>query len=95
MVLGLARVVLHIHGCFSLKEKRAVVSKVKNRARSRFNASISEVGDLELVNQAELGIAMVGSDQRYINSNLDKLLAYIDDMHLAEVADQEITIEVI
>lgn len=93
MYVGVARVVLLIHGAFSLKDKRAVVKKVKDRVRSRYNVSIAEVGSNDTWNQAEIGISMVSNDHRYVNSNLDKVLAFVEEMHVAEVADQELTIE--
>ncbi len=93
MVVGLARVVLIIHSAFSLKDKRAVVKRVKDRVRSRYNVSIAEIGELELWNQAELGIVMAGNDARYVNSTLDKVLVMIDDLHIAEVGTQELLIE--
>lgn len=93
MFVGVGRIVLLIHGAFSLKDKRSVVKKIKDRVRSRFNVSIAEVGSNDLWNQAEIGIVMVSNDHSYVNSTLDKVFAFVDEMHVAEVTDQELTIE--
>lgn len=82
-----------IHDAFSLKEKRSVVRKVKDRVRNRFNVSIAEVGDNDTWNRAEIGLTLVSNDQRLVNSTLDKVFAFIDELNVAEVADQELTIE--
>lgn len=93
MFVGVARVVLLIHSAYSLKEKRSVLSRIKDRVRAKFNVSIAEVGDNDVWNRAEIGIVMAGNDHSYINSVLDKVMAFIDDMNLAEVGETDLTIE--
>lgn len=92
MVVGVARIVLVIHSSFSLKEKRSVLQKIKHRTINKFNLSIAEVGDNDVINRAEIGIAMVGNDRRYIQSVLDKVITFIDDLFLAEIINSEIEI---
>jgi hypothetical protein len=42
--------------------------------------------------RAEIGIAAVGNDRMLINSKVDKLFNFVDDMGLAEVIDTEMEI---
>ena len=39
-----------------------------------------------------LGITAVGNDRAFVNSVLDKVLNFIEGLHLAEVTDSEIEI---
>ncbi len=41
MVIGAARVELHVHGSQSLKQKRGVVRAISQRVRNRFNVAVA------------------------------------------------------
>lgn len=92
MFIGVARVVLLLHGADSLKDKRSVRRKVIERLRSKFNASVAEVGGNDLHRRLELGVAVVGNDQSFVNSCLDNLLNAVEAMQVAEVAETDIEI---
>ncbi len=90
MTVGVARVTFRLHGNQSLKEKRKVVKSLVDRSRNRFNVSVSEVADQDLHQKATIGIAVIGGDGRVINSLLDRIIEYMDSLHLADLADHEI-----
>lgn len=90
MVVGIARITLLIHSSFSLKDKRSVLRQIKDKTAHKFNVSIAEVGDNDLLNRASVGIAVVGNDRRYVNSSLDTILQFIEGMYLAEIIDREL-----
>lgn len=92
MVVGIGFVQLHIEESRSLKEKRSVVRKIIGRARNNFNASIAEVGDLDSWTRCVIGFSMVGNDRSFINSKMDKLLTFIENLHLADVTHSQIEI---
>ena len=77
MVVGIIRAELHIHGAGSLKEKRAVLRRIKDRSRSRHNISVAEVDFQDLHQRAALGFAAVshGEDdlRRLFNSLRDEI----------------------
>lgn len=89
MVVGVARLVLLLHASFSLKDKRSVLRQVKDRTSNKFNVALAEVGDLDLHNRAELGLAVVGNDKRHVNSMVDHVLNFIEDLNVAEVIETE------
>ena len=60
MFVGIIRANIRIHGASSLKEKRAVLRRLKDRTRSRHNISVAEVDHQELHQRATLGFAAVG-----------------------------------
>jgi hypothetical protein len=92
MVIGAARVELHVHGSQSLKQKRGVVRSIAQRVRNRFNVSLAEVGGQDTWQVAELGLATVGHDAPSVRSRLEKAIEFIDELHLAEVVDQEVEV---
>ena len=64
MTVGIARVTLFLGETHSLKEKRMVLRRVKDKAQQKFNLAIAEVGDNDLWQRAVLGLAVVGSGRR-------------------------------
>jgi uncharacterized protein len=92
MIVGCARVGLALHGVNSLKEKRSVVRTVLHRTTTKFHVAGAETGDLDYPQSAELGFALVGNDRRFVNSVLDKMLVYLNDLGLAEVVEEDIEI---
>lgn len=95
MVIGYGIIVFRLEGCLSLKEKRSVVKSIIARIQNRFNISIAEVGANDTHGRAEIGFALVGNDQRVINSKMDKVVNLAEDLHLAEVIDTEMEIMIL
>jgi hypothetical protein len=93
MVVGLLKVTLILPENSSLKGKRKVVKSLVGRLKSRFNISAAEVEGNDLWQRAEIGVAMVGNDNRFINSALDKILDYIERETEAEVIDSQMDIQ--
>jgi hypothetical protein len=92
MVIGVCKLDLRIPENHSLKEKRHVLRKLMDRVRARFNVAIAEVGDNDLWQRAEMGFCTVGNDRRHINSSLDKVVYFIEQMNLVEMVRTEIEI---
>ena len=92
MVVGAARVELHVHGARSLKEKRGVVRSVVRRVRNRFNAAVAEVDGQDTWQRAGIGVAVVGLDGGGARAVLERIVDFIEDLHLAEVTGSEIEV---
>lgn len=92
MVVGVATVELYIHGAQGLKEKRGVVRRVVERVRNRFDISVAEVDHMDLLRRAAIGMAVVSNDGKVADAILQKALAFIQDLHLAEVGSTEMEI---
>jgi hypothetical protein len=92
MVVGVCQLDVRIPENHSLKGKRHVLRKLIDRVRNRFNVAISEVGDNDLWQRAQIGICTVSNDRRHINSSLDKVVDYIENMYLVEVLSTEMEI---
>jgi len=92
MVVGIGSLTLYIRDCRSLKAKRKVVKAVIARLRNHFNASVAEVGANDVHQKAAIGFAVMGNDQQMINSKLDKMFNFTEDLGLAEIVDSEMEI---
>ena len=92
MIVGAALVELHVHGSRSLKAKRGVVRSIVSRVRSRFNVSVAEVGGQDTWQRAVLGLSVSGSERVRVRQTVDRVLAFIDSLHLAEIRASDVEI---
>jgi uncharacterized protein YlxP (DUF503 family) len=74
MVIGILQVRLSIDDAESLKDKRRVVQSLKARLHREHMVSVAEVDQQENMASATLGIVMAGSDARYTQSVLDRIV---------------------
>ena len=87
MVVGVCRLTLAIPESADLKGKRIVVKRIINRVRSEFNVAMAEVEDQDIWGSAVLGFAVVANDHRFVNSVIDKVVLFIQELYLAEIED--------
>lgn len=90
MVIRVCTVVLHIPGAASLKDKRRAVKSLKDRLHNTFNLSVAEVGDLELWQRAELGLAVVSNDQSFCDQVLAKAVDLVRRDNAVELLDYQV-----
>ena len=70
----------------SLKDKRSAVRGLKDRLRSRFNASVAEVAYQDKWQRAALAVCMVGSDKRQLESDTDRMRTLCEEATDVEIA---------
>jgi len=92
MFIGALQIELHIPESGSLKEKRMVISSLKQRLHNKFNISVAEIDHQDLWQRSLLGVAMVAGDKKFIKKSLDTILNFVDEQHLAQVTDHQIEI---
>lgn len=90
MIVALARITLHLPDNNSLKGKRKVVRSLIEKVRHRFEAAVAEVGDNDLWQQAQLGLALVSNDSQHLDARVNKIIQFIEEQHLAQVVDSEV-----
>jgi uncharacterized protein YlxP (DUF503 family) len=89
LVVGICRLTLLAPQCHSLKEKRSVIRKIKDRTRARFHLGLSEVGAQDTWQRVVLGFALVSSDRSVVENGLGDVVAFIEAMGLASMAGDE------
>lgn len=92
MVIGAGKVVLRIPESQSLKGKRHIIRKIKDKIRNRFNISIAEVDDQDLWQLTSIGFTTVSNDRRIVQSTLDQVVNMVEDMGVGELIDYTIEI---
>ncbi|HEX6837824.1 MAG TPA: DUF503 domain-containing protein, partial [Polyangia bacterium] len=74
MVVGVCRVTLMVPESHSLKEKRMVLRRIKDRVANKFNCAIAEVGDQDNWQSAEIGFSVVSNEYGFTQSMVQKIL---------------------
>lgn len=87
MVVGVLRLTLIVGHAHSLKEKRGVIRRIKERVRTKLAVSVAEVGAHDLWQRAELGFAVVASQRGVAETTLTRVIEAVESMGLCEVAD--------
>lgn len=85
MIVGIVLIELHIPGSTSLKAKRSVLNRIKERLKNRFNASVAEVEYQDLWQRAAIGVAVVGIEKRVVDSTLSNIVRLVETETRAEI----------
>jgi uncharacterized protein YlxP (DUF503 family) len=95
LFVGVLRLTFHIPSARSLKDKRRVVLKFRDRVRARFDVSIAEVGAQDLHQRAVFGVSVVSGDAAVCDSVLEQVAhvaATAADAVLTDRATEIVTI---
>jgi len=86
--VGVLRLALRIPGARTLKDRRRVVSSIKERAYARHRACCADVGHLEAHDRAILAFSVVGNDARMLRSWLDTIRTDVEQSSEALIESQ-------
>jgi len=86
--VGVLRLTFHIPHARSLKEKRSVVRKFRDRIRARFDVSIAEVDEQDVHQRAVFGVAVVSSDAAVCDSVLEQVARAAETQEEAVLTDR-------
>jgi uncharacterized protein YlxP (DUF503 family) len=92
MVVGVGIIDIYIVDVRSLKEKRGVLKRLIQRTRNKFNISIAEIGDNDSWKNGKIGFTVVGNDGRFVNSVMDTVMHFIEELGLVHVVNSKIEI---
>ncbi len=84
MIVGILIIELMLFESSSLKEKRMVLKSVKDRLK-KFNVSIAELGFQDKWQRAELGIALIGNQQGFVEKSLRQIFNQLDQSDTFEI----------
>lgn len=90
MVVVSVRVTLRLYAARSIKDKRQVVTSVRERLRNRFNVAVAEVGSQDDWRTAELGLATVASDGVGADKTVDALTRFLDGDARFELIERDV-----
>jgi uncharacterized protein len=92
MVVGVCRVTFALPGIASLKGKRSIVRRIVDRTRSKFNAAVAEVAEMDAHRRAVIGVSVVSNDARHANSMLDHISSFMASLTEATMVDRSLEI---
>ena len=90
--VALGLVELHLPDVESLKDKRHVLKGLKERVRARFEVSVAEVDNQDLLQRATLALAYVSADARHANEVISKAMDFIEDNVAGRVLETSVEI---
>ena len=88
--IGLLTITVFIASSQSLKDKRHVIKSLKDKVRLKFNVSVAELDGLDKWQVATLGFAMIGNDNRYVDSTLANIVSLIESHHEVQITDHRV-----
>ncbi|MCZ6514359.1 MAG: DUF503 domain-containing protein [Acidobacteria bacterium] len=90
MPVGVMTLEIRIPYAHSLKEKRAVLRKLRDRLRSRFNLAVAELDHQETWQRATLGVVSISSSRRNLEQVLESVLRESEKILGRELEDHSI-----
>jgi hypothetical protein len=90
VTIGLLQMDFRIPGSRSLKEKRRVMSSLKQVMRNRFNCSVAEVDFKDQWARARLAVCVVSDDCRHANAQVNEIARFASSHCAAELLDYSI-----
>ena len=92
MLIGILQLELALGDACNLRDKRKILRSLKDRWHHHHNVSVAEVDYLEAPQRSLLGVVMAGSDARYLESSLAKLVEQVKRERQAELVDYQIEV---
>ncbi|HKT10588.1 MAG TPA: DUF503 domain-containing protein [Terriglobia bacterium] len=92
MPVGLLTLEIHLPYSHSLKEKRAVLRKIRDRLRSRFNIAVAELEHRDVWQVATLGVVSISDSPSLLDAVLRDVLRETEKILGDDVASHEIEI---
>ena len=92
MVIGVLSLEFFLPACRSLKDKRRILLRFKDRVRGRFNVAVAEVDFQDVWQRAGLAAVTLSTDPRLVDQTLQKIREEAETGLDGEVVRSEIAI---
>lgn len=70
MTIGFLQIDLRMRNTHSLKDKRSIVSRIKNQVRSKFNVAVAEIEHNDQYGRCLLGITAISNEHDIVHQTL-------------------------
>jgi hypothetical protein len=87
--IGIGQADILIENSRSLKDRRRIVTSLKEKLKNGFNLSVCEFGDQSLWQRAQLGLAFCSNDMKIVISTLNQVDEYLQNNHLITLLNFE------
>ena len=85
MIVQTVEISFLIFDSYSLKDKRSVVKSILKKLHNRHNVSTAELGSLDVLNEAVIGLATIGNSQKICEQVLRQCIQEIEDNYPVEI----------
>jgi uncharacterized protein YlxP (DUF503 family) len=92
MFVGVCRFTVIVAGSHSLKEKRVVLRRVKDRVRTQMGITLAEVAGQDTWQRADLAFALVSGERDHAQSGCESVLRQVAGIDGAQVAAARIEV---
>ncbi len=79
-VIGYLELEVQIPHAHSLKEKRAVVKRIVERLKGKFNVSVSEIGQQDKWQRSTIAVVTVGTSSKVVDATLEKSVEFVEEL---------------
>jgi len=90
MPVGVLTLEIELPYSHSLKEKRAVLQKIRDRLRARFNVSVAELDHQDVWQRATLGVVSISGSQTVLESTFRQVLEESEKILGQDVASHDL-----
>lgn len=90
MPVGVLTLEIQLPYSHSLKEKRAVLQKMRGRLRSRFNVAVAELDHQDVWQHATLGVVSISNSRPLLESVFQQVLAEAEKILGHDVSSREL-----
>ena len=90
MPVGVLTLEIQLPYAHSLKEKRAVLQKMRDRLRARFNVAVAELDQQDVWQHATFGVVSISNIQPLLESLFRQVLAEVETILGDDVADYSV-----
>lgn len=87
MTVGVLIIDIMIQSSASLKEKRHVLNKIKDKLKNKFNVSVAELDFMDKWQRSEVGIAVISNEYSHAEDSLQKIFRYLDEFDEFEITN--------
>ena len=87
MTVGVLIIDIMIQSSASLKEKRQVLNKIKDKLKNKFNVSVAELDFMDKWQRSEVGIAVISNEYSHAEDSLQKIFRYLDEFDEFEITN--------
>ncbi len=88
MPVGVLTLEIQLPYAHSLKEKRALLQRLRDRLRAKFNVAVAEMDHQDVWQQATVGVVSISSSQKLLESAFQQILAESEKLLGYDVANR-------
>jgi len=90
MPIGVLTLEIELPYAHSLKEKRAVLQKMRDRLRARFNVALAELDHQDVWQHATLGVVSISNSRALLEATLRQVLEESEKILGQDVVSHEL-----